>query len=56
MLAYTPVDYNYLKTLAKTFTFTPDKINSFMKTISPMLQFAKVSLQGAQTLHSWIVL
>ena len=39
MLAYTPVEFNYLETLAKIFIIPADKTSSFKKTISTMLQF-----------------
>ena len=45
MLAYTPVAFNYLETLAKTFIFLPDKSSSLKKTISTMLQFVGLLLQ-----------
>ena len=45
MLAYTPLKFNYLETLAKTFIFLPDKTSSFKKTFSTMLQFVGLLLQ-----------
>ena len=36
MLAYTPVEFNHLETLAKLFSFLPDKTSSFKKTFSTM--------------------
>ena len=44
-LAYTPVEYNYMETLAKIFIFLPDKNSSFKKTFSTMLQFVGLLLQ-----------
>ena len=38
LLAYTPVEFNCLETLAKTFII-PEKTSSFKKTFSTMLQF-----------------
>ena len=46
MLAYAPVEYNYLETLAKTFII-PARQNQFIqkKTFSTMLPFAGLPLQ-----------
>ena len=44
MLAYTPVEFNYLETLAKT-CIMPDKTSSFKKIFSTMLQFVGLLLQ-----------
>ena len=52
MLAYTPVEFNFLETLAKTPSFLPDKTSSFKKTFPTMLQFVALLLQWIQTLHS----
>ena len=45
MLAYNPLEFIYLETLAKTFSFLPDKTSSFKKTFSTMLQFVGLLLQ-----------
>ena len=45
MLAYAPVEYNYLETLAKTFIIPANETNSFKKTFSTMLPFGKLRLQ-----------
>ena len=45
MLACTPVEFNYLETLAKTFINPARKISSFKKTFSTMLRFAGLLLQ-----------
>ena len=53
ILAYAPVEFNYLETLAKTFIIPArqnqfiqeDKTNSFKKTFSTMLQFVGLLLQ-----------
>ena len=45
MLAYIPVEFNYLETLAKTFINLPDKTSSFKKTFSTMRQFVGLLLQ-----------
>ena len=42
MLAYTPVEFNYLETLSKTFIIPA---SSFKKTFSTMLQFVGLLLQ-----------
>ena len=39
MLAYTPVEYNYVETLAKHLSFHPVKVNSSKKIFSTMLLF-----------------
>ena len=52
MLANTPVDYNFLETLAKPFIILSDKTTSFKKTFSTLLQFVGSLLQRIQTLHS----
>ena len=53
MLAYTPLQFNYLETLAKTFII-PAKQNQFIqkKTFSTKLQFVGLLLQRLQTRHS----
>ena len=51
MLAYTPVEFNYLETLAKTFIVAARQINLFRKTFSTMLRFVGLLLQGIYTLH-----
>ena len=51
MLAYTPVEFNYLETLAKIFIVAARQINLFRKTFSTMLQFVGLLLQGIYTLH-----
>ena len=51
MLAYTPVEFNYLETLAKTFIVAARQINLFRKTFSTMLRFVGFLLQGIYTLH-----
>ena len=45
MLAYTPVEFNYLETLAKIFIIPARKTSSFLKTFSTMLQFFGLLLQ-----------
>ena len=52
MLAYTPVDINYLETLAKTFIISARQNQFIQKTFSTMLQFVGLLLQWIQTLHS----
>ena len=44
MLAYIPVEHNYLETLAKMLILLPDKTSLFTETISTMLQFVELSL------------
>ena len=45
VLAYTPVEFNYLKLLKRLSSFLPDKTSSFKKTFSTMLQFVGLLLQ-----------
>ena len=45
MLAYTPVEFNNLETLAKTFIIPARQNPSFKKTFSTMLLFAGLLLQ-----------
>ena len=45
MLAYAPVEYNYLEKLAKTFITPARQTNSFKKTFSTMLPFVGLLLQ-----------
>ena len=45
MLAYAPVEYNYLETLAKTFIIPARQTNSFKKKFSTMLPFVESRLQ-----------
>ena len=52
MLAYTPVEFNYLETLQRFSAFPPDKTTSFRETFSTMLQFVWLVLQWIQILHS----
>ena len=52
MLAYTPVEFNYLETLQRLSSFLPDKTSSFKKTFSTVLQFVGLLLQWIQNLHS----
>ena len=52
MLAYTPVEFNYLETLAKTFIFPARQSSSFRKTFLTKLQFVRLLLQWIKTLHS----
>ena len=53
MLAHTPVELNYMETLAKTFII-PARQNQFIqkKTFSTTLQFVGLLFQSIQTLHS----
>ena len=52
MLAYTPVEFNYSETLAKTFIIPARQTSSFKETSSTMLQFVGLLLQQIQTLYS----
>ena len=45
MLAYAPVEYNYLETLAKTFIIPARQTNLFKKTFSTMRPFVELRLQ-----------
>ena len=45
MLAYTPVEFNYLETLAKTFFIPADKTSSIRKIFSTTRQFVGLLLQ-----------
>ena len=45
MSAYTPVEFNFLETLAKTFIIPARQNHSFEKTFSTMLQFVGLLLQ-----------
>ena len=45
MLAYTPVEINFLETLAKTFIIPAKKTSLFKKTISTTLRFVGLLLQ-----------
>ena len=45
MLAYAPVEDNYLETLQRHSSYLPDKTNSFKKTFSTMLPFVESRLQ-----------
>ena len=45
MLAYAPVEYNYLETLAKTFIIPARQNNSIKKTFSTMLPIVGLLLQ-----------
>ena len=55
MLAYTPVEYNYLKTLAKTFII-PARQNHFNQgDIFNKAAFVELPLQWIRSLHSGIV-
>ena len=45
MLAYVPVEYNYLETLPRHSSYLRDKTNSFKKTFSTMLPFVESRLQ-----------
>ena len=45
VLAYTPVEFNYLKLLKTLSSFLPDKTSSFKKTFSTLLQFVGMLLQ-----------
>ena len=45
MLAYTPVEFNYLETLAKTFIIPGGQTQCIKKTFSTMLQFVGLLLQ-----------
>ena len=51
MLAHTPVEFNYLETVAKTSSFLPDKTISIKETFSTMFQFFGLLLHLLQTLH-----
>ena len=51
MLAYTPMEFNFLETLAKTIIIFSEKTSSFKKTFSALLQFVRLLLQRPQTLH-----
>ena len=56
MLAYAPVEYNYMETLAKTFIL-PARQNQFIiKTFSTLLPFVESQLQWTQTLTSLVLL
>ena len=52
MLAYTPVEYNYLETLAKTFIIPARQNQFFHETFLAMLQFFELPMQCKQTLRS----
>ena len=52
MLAYAPVEFNYLKLLQRLSSFLPEKTSSFKKIFSGMLQFVGLLLQWTPTLHS----
>ena len=45
MLAYAPVEYNYLETLAKTFIIPARQTNSSKKTFSTLLPFVGLLLE-----------
>ena len=58
-LAYATVEYNYLKTSAKTFIIPARQnqfIQEFKKTFSTMLPFVESGLQWTQTLLSLVLL
>ena len=54
MLAYAPVEYNYLEILAKTFIIPAKKTNSFKKTFSKMLPFVELDCNEHKLGFHWI--
>ena len=50
MFAYTPVEFNFLESLARTFIIPAWQSTSFKKTFLSMLQFVELPLQWIQTL------
>ena len=56
MLAYAPVDYHYLETLAKTFNIPARQNHFIQEKFSTMLLFVESRLQWTQTLPSLVLL
>ena len=56
MLAYAPVEYNYLETWQRRSSYLRDKTNSFKKTSSTMPPFVGMLLQWSQTLPLLVLL